>query len=90
VSWVQTYMSDGTWTAALLLVSATMRMPDVLRLMVTVQVVVPAAVNALGLHDRPESCAVAPKEASGKQADNKLSRPALRHRRRPTRCLATS
>ncbi|MGC2297262.1 MAG: hypothetical protein WA476_00565 [Acidobacteriaceae bacterium] len=84
VSWVQTYMSDGTWTAALLLVSATMRMPDVLRLIVTVQVVVPAAVNALGLHDTPESCAVAPNEDSGKQANNKLSRPALRHRRRPT------
>jgi hypothetical protein len=84
VSWVHTYMVAGTLTDVLLLVSVTARMPDVLRFMVTVQVVVPAALNVRVLHDRPESSAVAPNEASGKQANNKLSRPALRHRRRPT------
>jgi hypothetical protein len=83
VSWVHTYMAAGTWTDALLLLSVTFRMPDVLRFIVTVQVVVPAALNVRVLHDRPESSAVAPKEASGKHATNKLSRPARRHRRRP-------
>jgi hypothetical protein len=83
VSSVHTSMAVGTLTDALLLVSVTARMPDVLRLIVTVQVVVPALLKAPGLQDRPESTAEEPKETSGKQAKNRLSRPARRPLRRP-------
>ncbi len=83
VSWVHTYMTEGTLTDALLLLRLTGRMPDVLRFIVTVQVVVPALLKAPGLHDTPESTAEEPKEASGKQANNRVSRPARRDRRKP-------
>ena len=84
VSSVHTYIDEGTCTAALLLFSVTWRMPDVFRFIVTVQVVEPALVKAPGLHDTPASTAVAPKEASGRQANNRHSRPARRHRRGPS------
>jgi hypothetical protein len=83
VSSVHTYIDEGTCTAALLLFSVTWRMPDVFRFIVTVQVVEPALVKAPGLHDTPERTAVAPKEASGKQAKSRHSRPARRHHRGP-------
>jgi hypothetical protein len=55
VSWVHTYMVAGTCTAGLLLVSWTARIPLVLRLMVTVQLSVPAALNVAVLHETPVS-----------------------------------
>jgi hypothetical protein len=58
-------------------------MPEVLRLIVTMHVVVPAPLNVPGLHDTPVRTAEEePNEANGKQANNRLSKPA-RHRRKP-------
>ena len=67
----------------LLLLKVTLRMPDVLRLMVTVQVVAAAPLKVRALHDKPESSAEEPNEASGTQANTRHSRPARGHRRGP-------